>query len=73
MKKLLGQKPTVLDSVGIREKNPPRQILTLQRMGALARRKRYEDCSKSASKICMIHGAGNYYDECKFLGEFGTE
>ena len=34
-KKLLGQKPNVLDSVGIREENPPRQILTLRSMGAL--------------------------------------
>ena len=27
----------------------------------------------SASKNCMIHGAGNYSDECKVLGEFGTK
>ena len=35
-KKLLGNKPAILDSLGKIEYNPPRQILTLQRMGALA-------------------------------------
>ena len=34
-KKVLRQKPTVLDSLGIREEKPPRQILAPQRMGAL--------------------------------------
>ena len=35
-KKILGKKPTILDSVGIIEDNTPRQILTPRRMGALA-------------------------------------
>ena len=35
-KKLLGQNPIVLDSVGKIEEKLPRQILTPQRMGALA-------------------------------------
>ena len=34
-KKLLGQKPTVLDPVGKREENPPCKIITPQRMGAM--------------------------------------
>ena len=38
-KKLLGQNPTILDSVGEREENPPRQILTPRQMGALERAK----------------------------------
>ena len=36
LKKLPGQNPTVLDSVGIREENIPCQTLTPQRMRALA-------------------------------------
>ena len=36
LKKLPGQNPTVLDSLGIREENIPRQTLTPQRMRALA-------------------------------------
>ena len=35
-KKILGQKPTILDSLGIREENLTRKILTPRRMGALA-------------------------------------
>ena len=35
-KNLLGQNPTVLDSVGKTEEKLPRQILTPQRMEALA-------------------------------------
>ena len=35
-KKLLGQKPTVLDSVGIRKEKPPLQKLTPQMMRAMA-------------------------------------
>ena len=34
-KKILGQTPTVLDSVGIREENTPRQTLTPRSMRAL--------------------------------------
>ena len=36
-KKLLDQNPTVLDSVGIMDENPPRKTLTLKRMIVLAR------------------------------------
>ena len=32
-KNLLGQKPIILESLGIREKKPPCQTLTLRRMG----------------------------------------
>ena len=35
-KKLLGQNSTVLNSVVKKEENPPCQIITLRRMGALA-------------------------------------
>ena len=35
-KKLLGHKPTILESVGIREDKTPCQTLTPQKMGALA-------------------------------------
>ena len=42
-------------------------------VSASKRRKQYVDHLKSASKTCMIHGAGNDYDECKVLGEFGTK
>ena len=37
------------------------------------RRKKYLDCSNSASKVCMIHGARNSSDECKVLGKFVTK
>ena len=36
------------------------------------RRKRYVDSSKIESKTCLIHGPGHYSDECKVLGDFGT-
>ena len=32
------------------------------------RRKQYVDHSKSKSRICIIHGTGNYSNECKVLG-----
>ena len=36
-------------------------------------RKRYVDCSKSASKHCMIRGLGHSSDEYKVLVKFGTK
>ena len=37
------------------------------------RHKWYVYLLKSASKTCMIYGAGNSSDECTVLGEFGTK
>ena len=37
------------------------------------RKKRYVDRSTSESKTCLIHGHGNYSDECKVLGYIGTK
>ena len=36
IKRLLGQNPTVLESVGIREEKTPHKIITLLSIGALA-------------------------------------
>ena len=35
--------------------------------------KQYVDCPLGESKTCLIHGPGNYSDECKVLGDFGAK
>ena len=37
------------------------------------RRKRHVDSPMGKSKICLIHGPGNYSEEYKVLGNFGTK
>ena len=37
------------------------------------RRKQYVDRPSGESRTCLIHVPGNYFDECKVLGDFGAK
>ena len=56
-----------------RGESAPSNINPVKDDSACKRSKRYVDCSKSASKHCIIHGLVHSSDECKVLGESGTK
>ena len=68
-----GQTPTMLVTEGKIEENLHCHGLAPRRVRALSRAEKVYIYPNRKIKNCLIHGPGNYLEECKVLGDFRTK